>query len=143
MKYLRALRYLGYLWMLPNILVSCVFLMTCFVLGWVDYVQPSYPGILVSVRGPMARSLSKRWYAHTIGIFMFFYRSADADDETFDFMHLRHEQRHVDQQKILGPLQPVLYAILMLYGLVRYHSFFRAYTNCWFERDARKSAGQE
>lgn len=141
----RLLWFLGYLNMLPMLLAGALLLLLAKVFGQVTWVvwgpYPAPHTVLVKLDGFVARLLGKPsggriLYAQTVGPFMFFYH--EPDDQ-----RLKHEGRHVWQQAVFGILQPVIYALSILYGLVRYRSLRLAYENVIWERDARKAAGED
>lgn len=141
----RLLWFLGYLNMLPMLLVGALLFLLAKVFGQVGcvtvrcYYAPN--AVLVRMDGWFARFMSKPrsgsiLYGQTVGPFIFLYLDPSAEK-------LQHEGRHVWQQAVFGILQPIVYLAQMLYGLVRYRSFGLAYHNVIWERDARKAAGED
>ena len=52
-----------------------------------------------------------------------------------------HEEVHVDQARLWGPVMLVAYPMNYLYNLAKYRNHWEAYRNIWFEKKARDSAG--
>jgi hypothetical protein len=110
--------------------------------GCVEHDFFNGPALIVILKGRFARWMGRErdgqrfFYAHTIGPFCFFYR--EPDDQT-----VRHERQHCFQQMVLGPFQPLFYALFWIYGRFETGNAYQAYRQNPFERDARRVAGEE
>ena len=135
-----AQRIIGHLVGSVNTIVSALYLGVFWLLGWVRYERmTSWAIVLRAVEGKSLSDnwLSEGWTAWASGAFIVIRHDRLSNQAT-----LRHEERHVQQQMWLGPLQPVLYFIMsvFIWGFLQdKHSY---YDNL-FERDARGAAGQE
>lgn len=128
---------LGYLWsaltVIPGFLVYLLFRK----FGWTEPSLWWGPTLLVYVpKGSVSAYFWRHgFYATTLGAVCFFW-----DPPSMEGM--KHERRHVYQQLVLGPFQPLIYGISFLIGLIKYGSFWAAYRNNVLEKDARRVAGE-
>jgi hypothetical protein len=116
------------------------------------FVSCMRAGVIPALRW---RLVSKRsWYAkawqdwYGVGLFcQIIHRDeADTDDDAYVAETIHHEMRHVLQWVILGLLFPVLYVLhfawLLVVESLKAAPERHPYLDNWFERDARRAAGQ-
>lgn len=123
-----ALRLLGYVWSFPYALLGLLAANVFLSLGWVATRTWRAGALELVCQGRFARWMTTRnWGAFTLGWTIFFW---EPPYETIQ----KHEHRHVDQALVLGVFYPFAYLV---------HLALRGYRENWFERDARRAAGQE
>lgn len=131
-----TLRLLGHLWMLPNTLVSAVYLGAFMLLGWVRYSGTTPYAVVLAVRpgNPVAKHMQGKWAGWASGAFI-----VVREDCLPSLRTIAHEQAHVMQQMAFGVFQPILYLLFMLFIAVFLKGKGPYYDNP-FETDAREYA---
>jgi hypothetical protein len=120
-------------WSLPVGVAGVVGAFLFALLGW-GSLQITQGTLHVVGRGPLARWFHGHgWAAFTLGWTIWFWREDHAENPSI----VRHEQAHVRQYLLLGPLMLVAYPLAGLYALARGGHF---HGDNEFERDARKVA---
>lgn len=119
-----------------------------YILAWLWSAPQSLLGLaLLPFYGPTAAELHagrlmvkvtrligfKDTTGQTLGCVSFFKPEADSTNAV-------HEGRHALQSDVLGPLWGPLYVLAGFYAMLAGGHF---YLDNWFERDARRAAGQE
>ena len=152
------LKIFGFVHMLPNTLLALLWLAVMRLAGQVrplNYdgnLSPSFPEcymhlapafLLEAVPHSRYEGRHPRTRGMCIGPFIVLFRVRDLDDKDGTVITvLLHELRHVQQQCWLGILMPLAYVVssiaIWLYGHDKH-----AYYDNWFERDARRYAGQQ
>jgi hypothetical protein len=128
----------GNIWMLPNTIVSGLYLGVFALLGWVRFARFTRWAIVLYV--PPGCWLSRRgmegWNGWASGVFIIV-----RDDRKNHPTTIKHEERHVLQQMVFGILQPILYILASVFVFMFMPSKHSYFDNP-FEIDARKAAGQ-
>lgn len=128
------MRLLGYLWSAVTVVPGLLLLLLAKLFGAVEYGYWKGPAYFIRLQCRFSDWQARRnWYGTTIGFVVFLYMDTEPELDL-------HEQRHVYQQMWFGPFHPLIYALSFLYGLVRYRSFYKAYFECVWERDARRAS---
>lgn len=127
----------GNIWMLPNSLVSALYLGVFRLFGQVHFRGFGRWSIQLEVRKDswLWRYMGKGgWNGWASGVFIIM--------RDFYDKGVIHEERHVIQQMIFGVFQPITYFLASVFIWVFYRSKHSYYDNP-YERDARKAAGQQ
>lgn len=124
----RALYWLGYAWAFP---VTLAGLLLCWVSeADLQVLTKDWVFMFVS-RGSITRWwFNKGFTAFTWGAVI----CLDHDSKLVDTRLLKHELRHFQQCRWLGPFAPIAYGLASLVAVLRGRN---AYRDNWFERDAR------
>lgn len=127
---------LGNIWMLPNTVVSAVYLGLFWVCGQVRFRGIGRWSIQLEVKKDSwlwEHMKGGGWNGWASGAFI---TMKDYYDKG-----IIHEERHVLQQMVFGVFQPVIYILASVFIWLVFRSKHSYYDNP-FERDARKAAGQ-
>jgi len=135
---------LGNAWMLPNTLISAIYLAVFWALGWVRALGLSeWAVVLTSVQGSwLARRGMRGWNGWASGVFVVVRYDKEGLVGEVEGRTLAHEERHVQQQMMLGVLQPILYILTSVLVWCCFRLMHSYYDN-GFETDARLYAGQQ
>jgi len=131
--------------MAPNTIVSALYLGVFALLGWVRILGTSdWAVVLTSVQGSwLARRGMRSWNGWASGVFVIVrYDKEDPLIGAIDKRTLKHEERHVQQQMMLGVLQPILYILTSVFIWCLLKPLHSYYDNT-YEVDARLYAGQQ
>lgn len=124
--------------MFPNLLVSLIMLGFLYAIGSVrlgNGTRWALRATAVPNRWLDRQMAPGGWNGFAIGAVMFVREGASETTIT-------HEERHVLQQMVFGVFQPILYGIFVVVIYLFIRNKHPYYDNP-FERDARKSAGQQ
>jgi hypothetical protein len=124
--------------MFPNTIISAVYLVQFYLLGWVRYEKTTgWAIVLKAVEGKRLAMVSMRgWTGWASGVFIVM-RYDCIDSHTT----LVHEERHVKQQMVFGIFQPITYFLISVFIWLFLRTKHSYYDNP-YERDARRAAGQ-
>lgn len=131
-----SLRVLGHLWMLPNTIVSALYLMVFGLIGWVRWAGWTPYALVLAVQPGnwIWKRMDGKWAGWASGAFIVVRQDCLKSMST-----IAHEQAHVTQQMVFGIFQPLLYLLIMgtIWVLMRSKS---PYYDNPFEIDAREYA---
>jgi hypothetical protein len=134
-------RALGWLWASPLTLLGFLYVTVFSFFGWYLSLGLMGDALVWRLRPDVAPSWLKaawrHWAGHAIGNVVVLNSGTDT---VHGQLCLRHEQEHVHQCMVLGPLLPVFYFTAYL-GL-KFCSHAHPYYDNPFEIDARRAAGQ-
>lgn len=124
-----VLRFLGYLWCLPNSAIGAVLSLLA---GGEDHRWVNGM-VVVRVRWiPGVNVLAQTWGCVVL------WNPRNFHPPSGEL--LAHERRHVTQSMLLGPLFLVAYPLASLVAIFRGRNFYR---DNWFEADARRAGGED
>lgn len=131
-----ACRILGHLWMIPNTIVSGLYLGFFMAMGWVRYAGWTPFAIVLAVKPGnwIFNYMKQKWAGWSSGAFIVVREDCLPSTRT-----IAHEQAHVIQQMILGVFQPILYVSFMLFIAIFFKTKSPYYDNP-FEVQAREYA---
>ena len=121
---------LGNLWMLPNTLIGASYLAIFWAAGWIELNFLSLSEIDLQIKKDcwLYKRMGDSWFGWSSGIF-----SILKEDRSIR-RNIYHEQRHIQQQMLFGPLFLLLYLLAGLYAMYKNKSF---YSDNVFEKDAK------
>lgn len=131
-----------FIWVLPNNIIA--FLLTLYLLQTDSIRLNSREGITFYWKFNKSSKFykeymkPKNWLGFVVGTNVFYEFSEGFKNEN---TYMRHENRHILQNKIFGPLFYALYLLFYLFILIFIISKHPYYDNP-FERDARKASGE-
>jgi hypothetical protein len=130
----------GYVWTSPLTLFGLMYVMTFTCLKWYNWHSVQGDGLVWTVNACNSPSwltkLWERWSGHAIGNVVVLKREPSYRPTT-----LVHELKHVNQCMRLGIFQPIVY--VMCYLAIKFGCpGSNPYSDCIFEIDARRAAGQ-
>jgi len=132
---------LGFIWVLPVSILGWLFMGLMFLLKQVEHVH-IYPDLTfvwdLRNTGWFHKSMYNRWFGFTIGNNIVV---VDLGESAANGRGFLHERRHAMQNYCLGVLFFPVY-ILECLRILAFCKDKHAYLDNFFERDARKYAGQ-
>jgi len=132
---------LGFFWVLPVSILGWVFIGILAALRQIENIEVQNDLSFVwdlKNSGFFYKYMEGKWFGFAVGNSEIV---ADAPDTERGIRKLKHENRHVKQQYALGVFFFPVYVVESL-RLFFFHKDKHAYLDNWFERDARKHAGQ-
>ncbi|KXH75402.1 MAG: hypothetical protein AM326_03360 [Candidatus Thorarchaeota archaeon SMTZ-45] len=125
---------LGNIWMLPNTILTGLYLLVFWAMGWVVFEGVGSWSLKVRVlKGSWLWEKMGDWVGWSGGCFIIM--------RIFYDRGIKHEERHTKQQMVFGVLQPVLYVLCSVFIYFFLRNQHPYYSNP-FEIDARRAAGQ-